>query len=155
MTEKINEVFPLHTNKRNFIWKLHEENQYCIKIAVGTKFSPRKNKIALKCHHFKSHIKSGRVDISYTPTNLQFSDLLTKTFQTRVYLLFITYFLVGVTIMDGFIRVLSTIHSQSIFFFLRQLNNSVQELILLFLQQLNKLKYLSGITLTAIGAYGK
>ena len=63
MMEEINEVFPFLISKPNFVCKVHEDNQSCIKMATGTKFSPRKNHIALKYHHFRSHVKSGRVDI--------------------------------------------------------------------------------------------
>ena len=45
-------------------------------MATGTKFSPRTKHIALKYHHFRSHVKSGRVDIHYRPTGEQLADLL-------------------------------------------------------------------------------
>ena len=61
--------------------------------------------------------------------------------------------MVGFTIIDGSIRALLKIHLRSILLFLRQLNDSIQELILFFLQQLNKLKYQSGITLIVFRAY--
>ena len=63
MMEEINEVFPLLISKPNFVFKLHEDNQSCIKMATGTKFSPRTKHIALKYHHFISHVKSGHVEI--------------------------------------------------------------------------------------------
>ena len=66
--EEINEVFTLLISKPKFVCKLHKDNQSCIKIATGTKFSPRTKHIALKYHHFRSHVKSGRVDIHYRPT---------------------------------------------------------------------------------------
>ena len=47
-------------------------------MATGTKFSPRTKHIALKYHHFRSHVKYGRVDIHYRPTGEQLADLLTK-----------------------------------------------------------------------------
>ena len=78
MMEEINEVFPLLISKPNFVCKVHEDNQSCIKMASGTKFSPRKKHIALKYHHFRSHVKSGRVNIHYRPTGEQLADLLTK-----------------------------------------------------------------------------
>jgi hypothetical protein len=78
MMEEIHSVFPLHIDKPNFVCKVHEDNQSCIKMATGTKFSPRTKHIALKYHHFRSHVKSGRVDISYCPTDLQLADILTK-----------------------------------------------------------------------------
>ena len=47
-------------------------------MATGTKFSPRTKHIALKYHHFRSHVKSGRVDIHYRLTGEKLADLLTK-----------------------------------------------------------------------------
>lgn len=78
MMEEIDSVFPLHIDKPNFVCKVHEDNQSCIKMATGTKFSPRTKHIALKYHHFRSHCKSGRVDITYCPTDQQLADILTK-----------------------------------------------------------------------------
>ena len=78
MMEEINKVIPLHIDKPNFVCKVHEDNQSCIKMATGTKFSPRTKHIALKYHHFRSNVKNGRIDISYCPTDLQLADILTK-----------------------------------------------------------------------------
>ena len=47
-------------------------------MATGTKFSPRTNHIALKYHHFRTHAKSGLVEIQYRPTNKQLADILTR-----------------------------------------------------------------------------
>ena len=47
-------------------------------MATGPKFSPRPKHVALKYHHFRSHVTSGRVDIHYRPTQEQLADLLTK-----------------------------------------------------------------------------
>ena len=76
--EEINEVFPLHIDKPNFVCKVHEDNQSCIKMATGTKFSPRTKHIALKYHHFRSHVKKGRINIRYKPSEEQLADILTK-----------------------------------------------------------------------------
>ena len=78
MMEEINEVFPLHIDKPNFVCKVHEDNQSCIKMATGTKFSPRTKHIALKYHHFRSHVKKGRINIRYKPSEEQLADILTK-----------------------------------------------------------------------------
>ena len=78
MMEEINEVFPLHIPTPKFVCKVHKDNQSCIKMATGNKFSPRTKHIALKYHHFRTHVKSGRVDIQYKPTEEQLADLLTK-----------------------------------------------------------------------------
>ena len=78
MMAEINEVFHIHIDKPKLICKVNEDNQYCIKIAIGNKFSPITKHIALKYHNFKSQINSGWVDISYTPTNQKLAYLLTK-----------------------------------------------------------------------------
>ena len=75
MIEEINEVFPLLISEPSFFCKVHEENQSCIKMATGNKSSPRTKHIALKYHHFRSHVKYGRVDIHYKPTGEQLADL--------------------------------------------------------------------------------
>ena len=78
MMEEIDSVIPLHIDKPSFVCKVHEDNQSCIKMATGNKFSPGTKHIALKYHHFKSHVKSGRVNINYCPTDMQLADILTK-----------------------------------------------------------------------------
>ena len=78
MMEEIQSVFPILISTLDFVCKVHEDNQSCIKMATGTKFSPRTKHIALKYHHFRSHVKSGRVVIQYRPTEEQLADLLTK-----------------------------------------------------------------------------
>ena len=78
MMEEINKVFPLLIQKPKFVCQVHEDNQSCIKMATMTKFFPRTKNIALKYHHFRSNVKYGRVEITYTPTDEQLADILTK-----------------------------------------------------------------------------
>ena len=78
MMEEIHAVFTIHISKPLFVCKDHEENQLCINMATGIKFSPRNKHIELKYHHFISHVKSGRVVIHYRPTEEQLADPLTK-----------------------------------------------------------------------------
>ena len=85
MMDEINEVFTLFISKPKFACKVHEDNESCIKMATGTKFSPRTKHIALKYHHFRYHVKSGRVDIHYRPTGEQLADLLTKPLSNQVF----------------------------------------------------------------------
>ena len=86
--EEINEVFPLLISKPNFVCKVNEDNQSCIKMATGTKFSSRTKHIALKYHHFRSHVKSRRVDIHYRPTGEQLAYLLTKPLSNESFFTF-------------------------------------------------------------------
>ena len=94
MMEEIHEVFPLHINKPNFVCTVHEDNQSCIKMASGTRFSPRTKHIALKYHHFRSHVKSGRVNILYKPSAEQLADILTKPLPNEAFFI-LRYMLCG------------------------------------------------------------
>jgi hypothetical protein len=78
LMEEIHKIFPVHITKPNFVCKVHEDNQSCIKMANSDKFTPRTKHIALKYHHFKTHVKRGVIDIKYCRTEEQKADLLTK-----------------------------------------------------------------------------
>ena len=85
MMEEIHAVFPIHISKPEFLCKVHEDNQSGIKMATGIKFSPRTKHIALQYHHFRSHVKSGRVVIHYMPSEDQLEDLLTKPLSNEAF----------------------------------------------------------------------
>ncbi len=77
LLKKINKVFPVHVKTPTFVCKVHEDNQsyyhgYVAKFTLCTKH------IALKYHHFRSHIKHRAIQISYCRTTKQKADLLTK-----------------------------------------------------------------------------
>jgi len=63
LMKELHGVFPIHINKPNFICKVHEDNQSCIKMAQSDKFTPRTKHIALKYHHFKSHVKNKQIEV--------------------------------------------------------------------------------------------
>ena len=94
MMEEIHDVFPLHINKPNFVCTVHEDNQSCIKMASGTRLSPWTKHIELKCHHFRSHLKSGRVNILYKPSAEQQADILTKPLPNEAFFI-LRYMLCG------------------------------------------------------------
>ena len=79
MMQEINEVLPLLISKPNFVCKVHEDNQYCIKMATRTKFSPRTKHIALKYHHSRYHVKYGCVEIQCRSTRKKLVDILMKS----------------------------------------------------------------------------
>ena len=70
-------------------------------MATGTKFSPRTKHIALKYHHFRSHVKSGRVDIHYRPNGEQLADLLTNPLSNDPFLN-LRYMISGLVGFTGF-----------------------------------------------------
>ena len=86
LMEEIHPVFPVHIKTPNFKCKVHEDNQSCIKMANSDKFTPRTKHIALKYHHFKSHVKRGIIDIQYCRTEDQKADLLTKPLADELFL---------------------------------------------------------------------
>ena len=65
LMEELHKVFPVHVSTPNFVCKVHEDNQSCIKMANSEKFTPRTKHIALKYHHFKSHVQKKLIDIEY------------------------------------------------------------------------------------------
>ncbi len=83
--EEINEVFPLMMNPPNFHCKVWENNQSCIAMATSQKFTPRTKHIALKYHHFKQYIESGKIQIKYVHTELQQADILTKPVKIELF----------------------------------------------------------------------
>jgi hypothetical protein len=85
LLKEINKVFPVHVKTPTFVCK-HEDNQSCITMATSQKFTPRTKHIALKYHHFRSHVKNGAIQISYCRTTEQKADLLTKPLADDLFL---------------------------------------------------------------------
>ena len=88
MFEEINKTFPLMIDAPNFICKIHEDNQSCIRMAMSEKFTPRTKHIALKYHHFRSflHKESGpKIQIQYCRTEDQKADILTKPLTNELF----------------------------------------------------------------------
>ncbi len=78
LLKDIDEVFPLHLPKPKIRCKVYEDNNGCIVLAKGEKFSPRTKHIAIKYHHFRSHVKEGTVEILAIDTREQTADIFTK-----------------------------------------------------------------------------
>jgi hypothetical protein len=76
--KELHTIFPVHINKPNIFCKVHEDNQSTIRMAKSDKFTSRTKHIALKYHHFCSHVKNGYIEINYCLTEDQKADLLTK-----------------------------------------------------------------------------
>ena len=82
LLKEINKVFPAHMKTPMFVCKVHEDNQLCIMMATLQKFTSCMKHIALKYHHFCSHVKCGAIQISYCITTEQKADLLAKLWLT-------------------------------------------------------------------------
>jgi hypothetical protein len=50
LMKELHTIFPVHINKPNFFYKVHEDNQSTIRMAKSNKFTPRTKHIALKYH---------------------------------------------------------------------------------------------------------
>jgi hypothetical protein len=73
------------TNPLNFYCKVWEDDQSCITMVTSQKFTPQMKHIALKYHHFKQYVESGKVQINYMHTELQQADILTKPVKIKLF----------------------------------------------------------------------
>jgi hypothetical protein len=55
-----------------------EDNKGCVELANAPKMRPRTKHIALKYHHFRSHVASGDIKINWIDTKHQLADIFTK-----------------------------------------------------------------------------
>ena len=85
LMEEIHHIFPVYIKEPNFVCKVHEDNQSCIKVANSTKFTPRIKHIALKYHHFKTHVNQKKITVEYCRTEDQKADLLTKPLSDELF----------------------------------------------------------------------
>ena len=75
LLKEINNTFPILLGTPDFGCTVHEENQSCIKMAELEKFTPHTKHISLKCHHFRSFVKSKRVAMKYCRMHMQKADI--------------------------------------------------------------------------------
>jgi hypothetical protein len=55
-----------------------EDNKGCLEIATAPKMRPRTRHIAIKYHHFRSHVAKRTIRIKWVETSLQVADQFTK-----------------------------------------------------------------------------
>jgi hypothetical protein len=55
-----------------------EDNKGCIELATTPKMRPRSKHIAIKYHHFRSHVANGNIKIKWIDTKHQLADIFTK-----------------------------------------------------------------------------
>ena len=63
LLKEVNEIFPLNIPTPEIHCKTWEDNNGCIALAKGQKFSPCTKHIAIKYHHFCEHVKNGSISI--------------------------------------------------------------------------------------------
>eukprot|EP00253_Pinus_taeda_P027442 PITA_27442 len=54
------------------------DNQSCIKLSENPTFHDHSKHIDIRCHFVKDYVQRGAVQLSYTPTGEQVTDILTK-----------------------------------------------------------------------------
>jgi hypothetical protein len=57
---------------------IFEDNKGCVELANTPKMRPRTKHIALKNHHFRSHIATGDIKVKWIDTKSQLADIFTK-----------------------------------------------------------------------------
>jgi len=78
LLKEIDGVFPIGIQKPKIHCKVWEDNNSCISLAKGQKFSPRTKHIAIKYHHFRSFVKDKTIEIFPIDTREQTADIFTK-----------------------------------------------------------------------------
>ena len=83
MTEEKNLSIPSTYSQTKFCLQGSRRNPILYQNVYWDKHLFRKNHIALKFHHFRTHAKYGRVEIQYRPTNEQLANIQTKLFPNK------------------------------------------------------------------------
>ena len=83
LMQEISDIFPISDKKPIFKCTVYEDNESCIKVAKSPKFTPRTKHIAIKYHHFRSHLRDGTIDLQSIDTKEQIADILTKPLPER------------------------------------------------------------------------
>ena len=91
LSQSLREVLPLialleklrHTNPHDskiptLHCTVHENNQGCIDPVTCPQMRPRTKHIALKYHHFRKHVREGKISVQYMETGEQIADIFTK-----------------------------------------------------------------------------
>ena len=86
LLEELNEIFPLHIPTPEIHCKTWEDNNGCIALAQNNKFSPRTKHIAIKYHHFREHVRSGKISIHPIDTKEQTADIFTKPLDESLFI---------------------------------------------------------------------
>ena len=91
LSQAMRELIPMHTlltelaTLTNFTFgdtithsTVFEDNKGCVELANAPKMRPRTKHIAIKYHHFRSHVARGDIKIQWIDTKHQLADIFTK-----------------------------------------------------------------------------
>lgn len=62
-----------------------EDNSACIELAKEPKLRPRTKHLAVRLHHFREHVLSGKISIEYVNTKQQLADIFTKPIEAGAF----------------------------------------------------------------------
>ena len=86
LIEEASDLWSTDTFKPQIICKLFEDNNKALELAKAPKYRPCTKHIALKYHHFREHVKQGKVDIQAIDTKDQIADQFTKALADNTFL---------------------------------------------------------------------
>jgi hypothetical protein len=71
-------IFGNNSPKPNIHCTLFEDNNGALELANSPRYRPRTKHIAIKYHHFREHVKTGKISIHAIDTKQQIADIFTK-----------------------------------------------------------------------------
>ena len=82
---ELDSVFQQDSPKPVIHCKLFEDNNGALELAKAPRYRPRTKHIAIKYHHFREHVRSGKVSIHAIDTNEQIADQFTKALPSPLF----------------------------------------------------------------------
>ena len=82
---EISKTFKINEKKPIISCKVFEDNESAIAIAKSTKFTPRTKHIAIKYHHFRHFVNTGKISIFLIDTKEQIADSFTKPLNEQMF----------------------------------------------------------------------
>ena len=93
-TEEMENIYGHDRDKPIIHCTIFEDNNGALELAREPRYRPRTKHIAIKYHHFREHVKSGRIKINPIDTKEQIADQFTKGLPTSTFE-FLRYKLLG------------------------------------------------------------
>jgi hypothetical protein len=84
-TEEFKHIYGHADNKPIVHCTLFEDNNGALELAREPRYRPRTKHIAIKYHHFREHVRTGKVKISPIDTREQIADQFTKGLSTTLF----------------------------------------------------------------------
>ena len=85
LTEEMVTIYGNETASPTIHCKFFEDNNGALELAREPRYRPRTKHIAIKYHHFREHIKLGRVTVKPIDTTEQIADQFTKGLPTSTF----------------------------------------------------------------------